>query len=69
MKVWILTSAYNDYNQHGEYFEVVFAEKPTIEKIQKVVGVNERGAAHILAGGGREKYEDQWYILGEYEAF
>jgi len=35
MKVWILTSEYNDYDQHGEYFEAVFAQKPTLQQIQK----------------------------------
>ena len=52
MKVWILTSEHNDYNQHGEVFEGVFAKKPTSAQIQKFCGITESGADHVLAGGG-----------------
>jgi len=65
--VWILTSKYNDYDQHGEYFEDVFAEKPTVQKIKELCCVSEDYARHILNGGGREKYEDIWYYLNEYQ--
>jgi hypothetical protein len=68
MKVWILTSEHNDYSQYGEVFEGVFTKKPTSEHIQKACGVTEYGAAHILAGGGRQQYEDRWYMLKEYDA-
>lgn len=68
MNVWILTSEYNDYDQHGEYFEAVFAEKPTALQIQKVCEVNEIGAKHILNGGGRNGNEHQWYNLKECDA-
>lgn len=33
MTVWILTEEYNDYDQHGEYFVAVFADKPTTEQL------------------------------------
>jgi len=68
MKVWILTSEYNDYDQHGEVFEGVFAKKPTSAQIQKFCGITESGADHVLAGGGRQRHEDSWYILKEYDA-
>jgi len=29
-KVWVLTSEIDECNQKGEYFEAVFAEKPSI---------------------------------------
>ena len=61
--IWLLTSEYNDYDQHGEYFEAVFIGKPTSKQIQKHCHVTEQGAVHILNGGGRVKYEDQWYNL------
>lgn len=31
--VWLLTREHNDYDQHGEYFIAVFAEKPTIQQL------------------------------------
>lgn len=66
--IWVLTSEYNDYDQHGEYFEAVFVGKPTSEQIRKHCHVNEEGAAHILSGGGRVKYEYQWYYLRKAKA-
>jgi hypothetical protein len=66
--IWILTSEYNDYDQHGEYFEAVFIGKPTAEQIEKHCGVNEVGSTHILAGGGRVEYEYHWYNLRKEKA-
>ena len=68
MKVWILTSEHNAYDQYGEYFEAVFLTKPTSKQIQKICGITEIGAAHVLTGGGRDKYEGQWYNLREHDA-
>lgn len=31
--VWILTTKYNDYDQHGEYFEAVWLTKPTVKQL------------------------------------
>ena len=67
-EIWVLTSEYNDYDQHGEYFEAVFIGKPTAKQIQKHCLVGEKGAVHILNGGGRVKYEDQWYNLRKEKA-
>jgi hypothetical protein len=67
MKVWILTSEYNDYDQHGEYFEEVFMNKPTREQIMKVVNENEEYADYVLEGGGRQDGEYAWYWLREVE--
>ena len=67
-EIWVLTSEYNDYDQHGEYFEAVFIGKPTSKQIQKRCHVTEQGAVHILNGGGRVKYEDQWYNLRKEKA-
>lgn len=61
--VWVLTSSYNDYDQHGEYFEAVFKDKPTRESIMGTCGVTEEGADHILLGGGREGDEYMWFNL------
>ena len=62
MKVWILTSEYNEYDQQGEYFEGVFAEKPTSECLQTEFNFTEAEAAQILSGGGREGEEYSWYL-------
>ena len=67
MKVWILTSEYNEYDQHGEYFEAVFAEKPTTKQIQEICGLTEFEAIHLLLEGGRKEDEYQWYNLREHE--
>lgn len=61
--MWIVTSKVNDYNQHGEYFECAFIERPT-EKELKTLGFD---AEHLLKGGGRRNGEDVWYLLTEFE--
>ena len=61
--VWVLTSSCNDYDQHGEYFEAVFKDKPTRESIMEACGVTEEGADHILLGGGRKGDEYVWFNL------
>lgn len=61
LSIWVLTSQYNDYDQHGEYFEAVYVGKPTAEQIQKHCQVID--ASHILSGGGRVKFEYHWYNL------
>lgn len=77
--VWVLTTEYNDYDQHGEYFEAVFPTKPTIKELAGYFTVNggvsvagDPMAAlnyllHLLDGGGRQKNEDMWYNLTEVE--
>lgn len=62
MKVWILTYEVNAYDQYGEYFQAVFANKPTHEQLTKH-GVPQHALRHVLNGGGRIKFEDEWWIL------
>ena len=64
MKVWILTSEYNDYDQHGEYFIEVFKNKPTQAQLE-ALGMDAAEAAHVLSGAGRRGSEHQWYQLRE----
>lgn len=66
IKVWLLTKEYNDYDQHGEYFVAVFADKPTKEQL---VGfdVSEELIEHVLAGGGRVDSEYEWFNLKQIE--
>lgn len=76
--VWVLTTEYNDYDQHGEYFEAVFATKPTVKELASYFkengGVPVYGDAmaaldfllHLIDGGGRQDTEHQWYNLTEH---
>lgn len=65
MKVWLLTSEINAYDQCGEYFEAVFNHKPTALQLA-ANGINDPALQeHILIGGGRRGYEDGWYNLRE----
>lgn len=57
MKVYVLTSEYNDYNQYGAYFEAVFKEYPTPEQLEKI------GCTHL----GREGNEYCWFDIDEVE--
>lgn len=65
-KVWILTKEYNQYDQYGEYYIAAFANKPTPEQLIKL-GINEYLTPHVLNGGGRKKYDEEWYNLEEKE--
>lgn len=68
MKIWVLTSEVNDYNQKGEYFKGVFSKMPTILDL-KNKGIDEGTAEHLLkTGGGRRKSEDMWYYLCKHNA-
>jgi|DEB0MinimDraft_4_1074332.scaffolds.fasta_scaffold426591_2 hypothetical protein len=72
MKVWILTSEHNDYNQHGEYFIAWFKTKPSEKELWRVLQEEEEDdfslVEHILKnGGGRRKpyksTNEVWYNL------
>ena len=64
--LWVLTSHINDYDQHGDYFEAAWIEKPTSDELLPFVGKDE--VAHVLNGGGRKDGEDFWWFLVEIEA-
>lgn len=64
--VWILTEEYNQYDQYGEYYLAAFKDKPTVEQLMKFE-MNKETALHVQNGGGRIKYEDQWFNLKEEE--
>ncbi len=68
MKVWILTKEINDYNQEGEYFIEVYAQKPTLDQLREVVHFSiENDYKHLLQGGGQRGCEYEWYCLNEVE--
>ena len=62
MKVWVLTTEYNEYDQYGKYFVAVFSEKPHHTQL-KEHGVPRNRLRHVLNGGGRVECEDQWFWL------
>lgn len=64
MKVWVLTRGINEYNQDGEYYENVFANKPTAKQLIDC-GVHAAEVEHVLKGGGRTKHEYYWFFLRE----
>lgn len=64
--VYILTREINEYEQDGEYFVAVFAEKPHHTVISKL-GVPTNRLEHVLNGGGRVDYENQWFYLRKYD--
>lgn len=66
--VWVLTREINQYDQDGEYFVDVFAEKPTRDQIQGLCDIvnNEDYISHVMNGGGRKEREDEWWNLREH---
>jgi hypothetical protein len=36
--IWLLTSEYNDHDQHGQYFVAAFAKKPAIHDLVDHIG-------------------------------
>lgn len=69
MKVWVLTYEVNEYNQYGEYFIEMWTDKPSKEALEKYVSgyrwSSDDDLEHLLNGGGRRGYEDDWYYLIE----
>ncbi len=69
MTVWILTSSYNDYDQHGEYFVEAFDHKPSIEELSCFTGLDPEfympTLEKLLEGGGRMGVEYKWFYLDE----
>jgi len=69
---WVLTYSVNAYDQYGEYFLAVFAEKPTAEKLHELLYNNSvRGSDLELAirrlqvDGYCEAAGDAWYLQEE----
>lgn len=77
MKVWVLTSEHNDYDQYGEYFLAVYKEKPSLKECESILlkhGIIDKFQAeehktkmakHLQNGGGRIDSENMWLYLYE----
>mgnify|MGYP006935486334 CR=1 FL=1 len=63
MKLYIITSEHNDYNQYGEYYIKAYKEFPTVEQLMSDLDIRELEANYLFNGGGRQAKEDQWYNL------
>ena len=71
--VWVLTSSYNDYDQHGDYLCCVWNKKPKVDDLAKYFEMESGSYSnpmaalkfllHVEKGGGRQEVEDQWYNL------
>lgn len=67
--VWVLTSQYNDYDQHGEYLVKVYFSKPTEEELAKEVSDPQLREWCLTKGGGRPSAAyDKWFHLNEVDA-
>lgn len=66
--VWVITEAYNDYDQHGEYLVAVFTTFPTkADLIHIFPDISDEAYEYLSKGGGRKDTEDSWYYLTELE--
>jgi len=63
MELYVLTRAINQYDQEGDYFEAVFTEIPSKDKIKELLKCSDKEAEHIIKGGERQETEQEWYIL------
>lgn len=66
LTIWILTCAYNDYDQHGEYYLAAFKDFPTPEQLL-AHDIPLQAYAHMQKGGGRIDAENVWYYLRKEE--
>jgi hypothetical protein len=58
---WILTVAYNLYDQQGDYFVAGWREKPTAADLKSVAP--DCDPDHLFHTGGRKGVEGRWYYL------
>ena len=74
MKLYILVSEVNEYDQYGQYFRDVWDHKPSEKELDKALTEKCGGTAYpieevisnlINNGGGRIKKEWEWFYLLE----
>lgn len=69
MEVWVLTRAFNDYDQHGDYFVAVFGHKPTEQELLKESVTLEAIPNLLNYGVGRIRDEYDWWYLEKHEVY
>ena len=66
--VWVVTSEYNAYDQHGDYFVAVFMKKPSFHELKAILPAEtDVTIGKLSRGGGRQGWEDKWFYLVEAE--
>jgi hypothetical protein len=63
--MWIVTTEFNDYDQHGEYFVAAYYKKPTFQQLKELIKQDDVTVGKLTSGGGRQKWENQWWYLRE----
>lgn len=64
--IFVVTRAINQYDQDGDYFVAAFLEKPSFQDLKKLLPKeNDTTIGKLLRGGGRQKYENEWFFLTE----
>lgn len=61
--MWVVTTEYNDYDQHGVYFLAVFSTKPSFQQLKALIKEDDVTVGKLTRGGGRQGIEDKWYNL------
>lgn len=78
MNIWLITKAINAYDQEGDYIETAYDHESTREDLRKYFyserydpkkspkherNLREKFISHLLKGGGRIEWENEWYFL------
>ena len=63
--IWIVTREWNLYDQMGSYFVAAYFEKPTFQELKELIKEDDVTVGKLTRGGGRQKWEDDWYNLEE----
>lgn len=63
--MWIVTRNINEYDQDGEYFVSAYVEKPSFNQLKELIEGDDKTIGKLTRGGGRQKYEYEWYHLHE----
>lgn len=76
--MWVITKAFNDFDQHGDYLVACYNKKPSFDEFLKVYLKSEELAEnffdehigiekveHYYKNNGRFKNEYCWYFLSE----
>jgi hypothetical protein len=61
--MYVLTRSINEYHQEGDYLVAAFKERPSEQKLVKLIGCTREYARHILDKGGRKDVENEWFHI------